>query len=269
MHIADCDLTTDIITGEASAEGQGIASTPHGGRLLLWLQRRILGLSRRWLAWANVAWGLYIGLPWLAPVLMAAGARRLARIIYLAYGTVCHQLANRSFFLSGPKLTYTYTELLSHAPGANTWPWLRAFIGTPELGYKVAWSDRMVAMYGGIFLGGMIFGLLRHRLRSPKWWVAVLLCAPLVVDGATHFVSDLSGVGQGFRYQNAWLATLTGHVFPQRFYAGTELGSFNSWMRLITGLVFGWAVVWMVYPVLEAFFRDTRKTLEGRMLRTS
>ena len=247
-----------------------IVTTRDGTReLVIWLQRTILGLSRHWLAWANAAWGLYIGLPWLAPVLMAAGARPLARIIYLAYSTVCHQLASRSFFLFGPKLTYSYAELQKYVPGIDAWPVLRAFIGSSDLGYKVAWSDRMVAMYGGIFVGGVIFGLLRHRLRSPKWWVFVLLCAPLVVDGATHFISDLAGVGQGFRYNNAWLATLTGHVFPQRFYVGTELGSFNSWMRLITGLVFGWAVVWMVYPVLEAFFRDTRKTLEGRMLRTS
>ena len=232
---------------------------------MLWLNQSILGWSRHWLAWTNTAWGLYVGLPCLAPVLMVAGLPYLARIIYLGYSAVCHQLANRSFFLFGPRLTYSYTELLLHAPGAGTLPGLRAFIGSPELGYKVAWSDRMVAMYGGIFLGGLIFGLVRHRLRSPKWWVFVLLCVPMAIDGATHFVSDLAGVGQGFRYQNAWLARLTGHVLPQAFYAGTGLGSFNSWMRLGTGLLFGWAVVWILYPVLEVSFRDIRKTLEAKI----
>ena len=121
-------------------------------------------------------------------------------------------------------------------------------------------------MYGGIFLGGVIFGLLRRRLRSPRWWVSVLLGAPMAVDGATHFVSDLAGVGQGFRYHNQWLAALTAHALPEAFYVGTKLGSFNSWMRLGTGLLFGWAIVWILYPVLDGLFRDMRGALEDRQL---
>jgi uncharacterized membrane protein len=229
----------------------------------------MLRLSRRWLAWANAAMGVYVSLPWLAPVLMAAGARRFARIIYLAYSTACHQLANRSFFLFGPQLTYSYAQLAQHVPGADAWPALRAFIGTPELGYKVAWSDRMVTMYGGIFLGGLIYGLLRGRIRQPRWWVAVLLGAPMVVDGATHFVSDLAGVGQGFRYYNRWLVALTAHALPETFYSGTQLGSFNSWMRLGTGLLFGWAIVWVLYAALDSLFNDMRGTVEERRLDAS
>jgi len=232
---------------------------------VIWLQRRILGFSRHWLAWANLTWGLIVGLPWLAPVLMRIGAIGPARAVYLGYSLLCHQLANRSFFLFGSQWMYSYAELLPFVPGADTMLGLRAFIGTPELGYKVAWSDRMVSMYGGIFLGGLIFALLRHRLRSPEWWTFVLLVVPMAVDGATHFIGDLAGVGQGFRYHNAWLATLTGNVLPRSFYVGTELGSFNSWMRLITGLLFGLAIVWMVYPVLETYFRDVRHALEPRL----
>nr|NIV31987.1 DUF2085 domain-containing protein [Anaerolineae bacterium] len=122
-----------------------------------------------------------------------------------------------------------------------------------------------VSLYGGIFLGGLIFALLRRRLRSPGLRTFVLLIVPMVVDGATHFISDLAGVGQGFRYHNAWLAVLTGNVFPQSFYVGTELGSFNSWARLFTGLLFGLAIVWVVYPVLETYFRDVRQALEPRL----
>ena len=165
---------------------------------------------------------------------------------------------------------YSYTELLPFAPNANTWLGLRAFIGTPELGYKVAWSDRMVSMYGGIFLGGLIFALLRSRLRPPGWRIFGLMIAlmiPMIVDGTTHWVSDLAGVGQGFRYRNTWLAALTGYLFPQSFYVGNELGSFNSWMRLITGLLFGLAAAWMIYPTFEVFFQDVRRTLESRQQR--
>ncbi|MFQ6101681.1 MAG: DUF2085 domain-containing protein [Anaerolineae bacterium] len=232
---------------------------------LIWLQRSILSLGRHWLAWANAIWGIVFVLPWLAPVLMKIGVTSLALIIYTAYSPLCHQFANRSFFLFGPKLMYSYTELLPYAPGANTPLGLKTFVGTPELGYKVAWSDRMVSLYGGIFLGGLIFALLRRRLRSPGWRTFVLLTVPMVVDGVTHFISDLAGIGQGFRYDNGWLATLTGNLFPQSFYVGTELSSFNSWMRLITGLLFGLAVTWMVYPVFEAYFRDARQRLELRL----
>lgn len=238
------------------------------GRLrapVIWLQRTVLGLSRHWLVWANLAWGLIVGLPWLAPVLMRIGAIGPARAIYLVYSFLCHQLANRSFFLFGPQWMYSYAELLPFVPGADTLLGLRAFIGAPELGYKVAWSDRMVSLYGGIFLGGLIFSLLRHRLRSPGWPTFVLLIVPMAVDGVTHFISDLAGVGRGFRYHNVWLARLTGNLLPQSFYVGTELGSFNSWVRLVTGLLFGLAVVWMVYPVLETYFRDVRQALEPRL----
>jgi uncharacterized membrane protein len=208
---------------------------------------------------------MLFALPWLAPVLMVSGMPGLGRAIYLGYSLVCHQRANRSFFLFGPKAMVSYLELAPFAPGADTWSGLRAFVGTPELGYKVAWSDRMVALYGGILLAGLAYGLVRRRLRPLRWWAFVLLSVPMLVDGATHLISDLWGVGNGFRYHNAWLASLTDHVFPEAFYVGTELGSFNSLMRLSSGLLFGWAVVWMAYPVLEITFRDIRRTLESRL----
>jgi uncharacterized membrane protein len=150
---------------------------------------------------------------------------------------------------------------------ANTWLGLRSFVGAPELGYKVAWSDRMVSMYGGIFLGGLIFALLRQRLGSPRWYILGAMITPMVLDGVTHSVSDLAGMGQGFRYDNAWLAKLTRDLFPPSFYAGNALGSFNSWMRLITGLLFGLAVVWVVYPQFEIYFQNARRTLEPRLRR--
>jgi hypothetical protein len=88
-----------------------------------------------------------------------------------------------------------------------------------------------------------------------------------LVDGVSHWVSDLAGLGQGFRYNNAWLATLTGNLFPESFYVGNALGSFNSWMRLITGLLFALGVVWLAYPFVEAYFRYTGQTLAPRLER--
>jgi uncharacterized membrane protein len=229
----------------------------------LWVQKRILGLSRHWLAWSNGFWGALNGLPWLAPVFMHVGAVGLARTLYTLYSALCHQLANRSFFLFGPRATYAYTDLLPFASSADTYLGLRVFVGTPGLGYKVAWSDRMVSLYGGFLLGGIAFALLRRRLKTPRWWM-LLLVVPIVVDGGTHMISDLSGVGQGFRYANAWLSSLTGGVLPSDFYAGTQLGSFNSLMRLITGLLAGMGVTLVLYPLLDNAFAEIRRTLEAR-----
>lgn len=36
-------------------------------------------------------------------------------------------------------------------------------------------------------------------------------------------------------------------------------------MRLVTGLLFGLAVVWMAYPAFEIHFQDARRTLEPRL----
>lgn len=77
------------------------------------------------------------------------------------------------------------------------------------------------------------------------------MVAPMIVDGVTHWLSDFAGVGRGFRYGNEWLAALTGHLLPQWFYVGNGVGSFNFWVRLVTGLLFGLAVVWLVYPRLD------------------
>ena len=74
------------------------------------------------------------------------------------------------------------------------------------------------------------------------------------IDGISHFISDLTGIGQGFRYLNMWLATLTSNNLPLTFYAGDALGSFNSWMRILTGILFGIGVVWFGFPYLDEAF---------------
>ncbi len=208
-------------------------------------------VTAHWLALVNTAWGVVVTLPWMAPVAMAAGWTRLANAIYVAYGFLCHQYANRSFFLFGPKLMYAYTELLPYAADADTWWGLRAFRGAPEVGYKVAWSDRMVWMYGSIFAAGLVFALVRRRVRPLSWRTFLLLLLPLALDGGTHVISDLFGVGQGFRYTNAWLAALTGGVFGPQFYVGNAPGSFNFLMRMVTGILSGVAVVWFAYPHVQ------------------
>ena len=81
--------------------------------------------------------------------------------------------------------------------------------------------------------------------------MALVLLIPMVIDGVSHSISDLWGLGQGFRETNAWLAAITGNIFPATFYAGDTWGSFNSLMRLGTGLLAAFAVIFFVFPLID------------------
>lgn len=232
--------------------------------------RRLRPLARRWLLVVNLWWAIYAGLPWLAPVLMHVGPRGAGRMIHTLYSTQCHQMAQRSYFLFGRQVTYGLAELRAFWPGATDMSSLGAIIGNEQLGWKVAWSDRMVAMYTAILVFGLLFGLVRSHVRRTSRRMPVslflLLLLPMALDGGTHLISDLSGIGEGFRATNEWLATLTGHRLPAAFYAGDALGSFNSWMRLLTGVLFGLAVVGLTYPEIErtvVHYTDTDERIEA------
>jgi len=215
-------------------------------------QTKTNALAQHWLLLTNVVLGVYVGLPWLAPVFMQLGLPAAANLIYLIYSTQCHQLPQRSYFLFGPQTMYPLATIQAAWRVTDNPLILRQFIGNAEMGWKVAWSDRMVSMYTSIFVGGLLYALLRKRLHPVGVLGFTLLILPLVLDGGTHFLSDLAGLGHGFRDTNAWLATLTQNAFPPTFYAGDTFGSFNWWLRFITGMLFGLGIVWVAYPCLEA-----------------
>ena len=228
-------------------------------------QRAVLWFSRHWLAVFNIAWGIFVILPWFAPVLRRAGLTGPAKGIYLAYSFVCHQLPERSYFMFGSQATYPLADINRVWPGDNDPLTLRQFIGTAEMGYKVAWSDRMVSLYTGVWIGSLIFALVRRRLQPISLLTYALLALPMAIDGTSHLISDLWGIGQGFRDSNEWLVALTRHALPAWFYAGDALGSFNSWLRLLTGLLFGLGTAWLLLPYLEQSFAQVREELERRL----
>jgi uncharacterized membrane protein len=108
----------------------------------------------------------------------------------------------------------------------------------------------MVSFYTSVWFFALLWYPLRRKARPLKWWAFILLLLPMVLDGGTHMFSDLAGIGRGFRDTNEWLAVLTNHALSATFYAGDALGSFNSLMRLITGPLAGFAIVWLAFPYL-------------------
>lgn len=228
----------------------------------------IYWISRHWLFIFNVPIGLYVGLPWLAPLFMQRGWTAAGYLIYLIYSTQCHQLPQRSYFLFGRKVMYSLAEIQAAWQPTNDAAILRQFIGNPAMGWKVAWSDRMVSMYTTLFIASLLFGLVRTRLKPLSLRGFAFLVLPMLLDGGTHVISDLAGIGHGFRDSNIWLALLTGNLFPATFYAGDALGSFNAWMRFITGVLFGIGVIWLVYPYIETGFSDVIHDFEERLRQT-
>ena len=238
--------------------------------LVMALDRFALAISRHWLAVFIVVYGAWVLVPFLAPVLMRVGATSFADAIYLFYSFFCHQLPQRSLFLFGPQPMYSLAEIKAVWPD-DGFLGLREFIGNPAMGYKVAWSDRMISFYGSIWLGALLFALARRQIQSlsPAIWLFIGIL-PVGLDGLTHMVNDvLAGTsGTGFRDTNAWLQALTGGLFPQWFYAGDALGSFNSDLRWITGILFGLTTVWFLFPIIEDAMRDLETQVTVQLQRT-
>lgn len=215
-------------------------------------------LSKNWFLVFAVGYGLWVWLPFLAPILKHLNWSGPANAIYFVYSLFCHQLPQRSYFLFGSQVSYSLTDIQAAWIDTFNPLLLRKFTGTTEMGWKVAWSDRMISFYGGVWLFALIWYPLRQRIKSLPWWGLILFLLPMALDGGTHFASELiSGFGQGFRDSNQWLAVWTGNAFPAAFYAGDMLGSFNSWMRWITGLLAGFGLVWFGFPyIAEAFSNE-------------
>jgi uncharacterized membrane protein len=225
-------------------------------------------ISRYWIAYFIAAWLVYTGLPFLAPVLMEFSLGTPAHVIYFIYSFLCHQLPERSFFLFGPKFMYPLSQIKSAWQNTNNPLILRQFIGNSQMGWKVGWSDRMVSMYTSIPLFGLVWWNLRNKLKPLSLWGLFLFLLPMAIDGGTHFLSDLSGIGLGFRYTNQWLAALTHSALPYWFYFGDAIGSFNSDMRLLTGALFGIGIVWFGLPMIDEIFQENIHNFKARYWQT-
>ena len=241
--------------------------TPRGRSVAIALNRAVYRLNRDWVFWFLALTGLWVVLPWFAPVFMHLGWEGPAQAIYWLYSFQCHQLPQRSFFLYGPQSMLSLGRIQSLWQNTFDPRVLRQFIGTAEVGFKVAWSDRMVSAYSSIPLATAIWWPLRKRLRPLPLWGFALLSLPMFLDGLSHIISDLAGIDQGFRHANSWLAALTGNRLPASFYVGNALGSFNSTMRLVTGALFGAGAAWFAVPHLDLSFRESAAAIKAKFER--
>ena len=102
-----------------------------------------------------------------------------------------------------------------------------------------------------------VYSFVCHQLPERSWF----LFGPNFTFPLARFV-ELTGsanplvlrefIGNGFRDTNAWLSALTNAALRPDFYAGDAWGSFNSVMRLATGVAAGLGVAWLVLPRLDS-----------------
>jgi uncharacterized membrane protein len=217
--------SVDSVTAKGEKQNESNASQVASG-LVVWI-------ARHWLAFFNTAWGIYVLTPFLAPVFMHLGWYAPARMIYGVYSIFCHQLPDHSYFLFGPQAAPPLPTLEAGGmtPGLGLFQ-QRRFIGNPLLGYKVGICQRDVAIYGSIFVGGLIFALVRTRVKPLPLKLFLILLIPLAVDGLTQMF--------GLRVSNWWL-------------------------RSITGAIFGFAAVFLAYPYVQAAMDEVIETETRRM----
>jgi len=96
-------------------------------------------------------------------------------------------------------------------------------------GQQFACCERCAAIYGSIALFGLLFAFSRDRVRRPSYVAMVLLVSPVALDGMA---------------------------------VGSGLYGSNAVMRVITGTMFGLAMIWFLYPRFEAGFDTIRTRIE-------
>jgi len=252
-------------------EKENLGSQP--GRLSVGIDRMVYWLTRHWLAIFNTAVAIYVGLPLLAPVLMQSGATAPARLIYLAYSPFCHQMASRSFFLFGDQYAYprdlantSLTPIESYmpeipefagiSPAVEEWVTFllpaRRFLGNEQMGYKTALCERDMAIYGFVLIGGLVYGLLRRRYNVkplPVWAFIVFGLGPIALDGFSQLFSQYGVALQPLSFFNS--------IFPLR--------ESSPFMRTLTGAMFGFSLVWLTYPHIDASMKSSENAYRERL----
>ncbi len=223
---------------------QSARSVTKADRISFWLTNHYMLLL-------NLILIVFLGLPFLAPVLERNGAVIPAKVIHKIYSPLCHQLAYRSWFLFGEQASYprelaginnqlTYEQ----ATGLDSHDVLTAknFTGNDQVGYKVAYCERDVAIYAGILAFGLLFSITGRRLHSIPWYVWIVVgMIPIGLDGVSQLPSLVAT-------QFNWL--------PMR--ESTPV------LRTFTGLLFGLTTGWYGFPMIEETMLDSRKTLNKK-----
>lgn len=249
--------------------------------LVVGIDRLVRRMAVHWLLLINLLVFIYVGLPFLAPVLMENGITGPANTIYSAYGFVCHQFAFRSWYLFGDQPAYPRDRAPSNLDSFEEYalqdPYFsgvdvstldndlvlaaRTFRGNEQMGYKVAFCERDVAIYGGMLISGLAFGLFRKRIKPITFWQYVLIgLVPIGLDGFSQLFDN-----PPFDQPGYGLFSLIGQISVALF----GIRESTPLLRTLTGFLFGLANVWLAYPYIEEAMQETREKVEATLSRAN
>lgn len=212
-------VTAARIASPAAAQTAGLTTLPPELFRENALERAARWIGTRWVRLATIGLGIFVILPWLAPLFAAAGWWALADPIYTIYAFQCHQLPERSAHICG---------------------------------YEVGQCWRCNALYGGTFIFALLYGRARStNSKRLQWltkplspWLYVLLLLPIAIDGLTHMFG---------------LRDLTDPSIPATFgsfLVGSQEFSLNWILRIVTGLIAAVGTVAFGFPRMQKAMDD-------------
>jgi uncharacterized membrane protein len=251
-------------------------------RLNLWL----LGLTRHWLRYALIFFGVYVAFAIITPAMMHFGLTGPARVLYTLYSPFCHQFAFRSLFLFGDQPAYPRA-----ITGTTQTPFEAYAINDPD------YLERYEA-YFRQYNPGRTPPQVTLQSLSTEWSLPLqfaardfvgnehmgyklTLCARDIAIYSAIFVGGLMyacpPVRRRLRPAPIWLYALLG-LGPIGLDGFSQLlgyPPFNLWspretlpiFRVVTGALFGLLNVWLAFPYLELSMRETREQLEAKLAR--
>jgi len=247
----------------------GTPPTERRQRIEVTLNRGVLWFARHWMGALTVVFLLYSGLPFMAPVAMELRAPGVATAIYRFYQPLCHQFAFRSWFLFGDQPFYpraragvpqegTFEQYAAQDPyfegvdldtlDARLVAAARGFIGNPQMGWKVAYCQRDIAIYGTIGLASLVYLILRRSGVKvpylPFWAYIAITLLPIGLDGFSQLLANPPFNGFGLPF------------YPLR--------ESTPFLRTLTGALFGLGNVWLAYPYIADSMQETITLIESK-----
>jgi uncharacterized membrane protein len=242
-RLAQLERINDKSFQSSVARGQTIS---RADRISYWISKHYLFVMNLFLL-------LYFGLPLLAPPLKKAGLDGPAELIYKIYSPLCHQWSFRSWFLFGEQAYYPHAAAsipqvitFEEATGITdiTDPSrmkARLFEGNEILGYKIALCQRDEAIWGSMFLFGIVYAISGRRIKKLHWLLWIIFgLVPVGLDGFSQLFSQLPG---------DFIHT----ILPYR--------ESTPFWRSLTGFFFGWMTAWFTIPLMEETMEESRRAL--------
>jgi uncharacterized membrane protein len=122
------------------------------------------------------------------------------------------------------------------------------------MGYKMALCERDIAIYGFVFLGSVLYALLRRRIEIkplPIWAFVIFGLGPIALDGFSQLFSQYGVATDVLSFLNM--------IFPMR--------ESTPFLRTLTGAIFGFTLVWTAYPRIDKGMQQTERDLGSKLER--